>query len=152
MPLLPRNRGFTFVEILIAVSLLVLIGTFSVATFRALYQNSAERIVAQEIADALREARNNTIGSKNNTVYGVHIATSSVTRFVGATYTPGHASNTVYVFDGGATATGTFVTGGTSIVFTRLTGVPSATGTILIHNADMTSTTTVTIESTGLIE
>jgi prepilin-type N-terminal cleavage/methylation domain-containing protein len=147
----PRGQsGFTFVEILVVLAVLLIIGTMSIAGFRAMYQDSGERIVAQEIADALREARNNTIGAKNDTVYGVRVATSSVTRFIGSTYSMGNASNTVYTYDAGVTATGTLVN--TSIVFTRLTGAPSATGTIFVRNADGTSTTTITIESTGLVE
>ncbi len=146
------QRGFTLVEILVAVAILVIITTFSVTAFRNIYLRSAERIAGAEIADALREARTNSIGSKGNAIYGVHISTSTVTRFVGSTYVAGNASNTVYSFDGGALATGTLVTSGTSITFSRLTGTPSATGTIYVVDMDGTSTTTITIESTGLIQ
>jgi prepilin-type N-terminal cleavage/methylation domain-containing protein len=146
------QRGFTLVEILVVLTILIIIGVFSYSTFRGIYQASARRIVAEEVADALREARNNTIGSKSDTVYGVRVATSSVTRFSGLLYTPGHASNTVYTFSGGVTATGTIVSQGTNIVFALLTGTPSATGTILIQNGDRTSTTTISIGATGLIQ
>ncbi len=144
--------GFTLVEILTVLAVLLIIGTFSVTAFRGIYQGSGERTAALEIADALREARNNSISSKQDTVYGVRVASTSVTRFVGATYNPASASNTLYIFEAGAFATGTIVNAGTDIVFARLTGAPSATGTILVAGTDGTSTTTITIGATGLIQ
>jgi prepilin-type N-terminal cleavage/methylation domain-containing protein len=142
--------GFTFIEILISLAVLSIIATFTVTAFRNIYQDSAERVVAQEVSDAFREARNNTIGAKSDTVYGVRVSTSSVTRFVGGTYTAGSASNTVYMYDAGVRATGTLIN--TNVVFRRLTGEPNATGTIFVVRADSTSTTTVTLNATGLVE
>lgn len=148
----PRTKGFTFVEILTVLAVLLIISTLSVSAFRSIYLGSGQRTAVLEIADALREARNNSLAAKQDTVYGIRIASSSVTRFVGATYSLGNASNTVYQFEAGARATGTLVNSGTSIVFARLTGKPSATGTVLVTGSDGTSTTTITIGATGLIQ
>jgi prepilin-type N-terminal cleavage/methylation domain-containing protein len=147
-----RTRGFTFVEILVVLAVLLIIATFSIIAFRSLYEGSGERTAVVEITDALREARNNSISSKNDTVYGVRIASTSVTRFVGNTYSAGNASNTLYMFEAGAMATGTLVNAGTDIVFARLTGMPNVTGTVLVVGNDGTSTTTISIEATGLIQ
>jgi Tfp pilus assembly protein FimT len=147
-----RSLGFTLIEVLASLAVLMIIVLMSQSAFRSVYRNSGERIAVQEIADALREARNNTLSSKNDTVYGVRIASSSVTRFVGSTYSAGNASNTVYAFEAGAFATGTLVTSNTSIVFKRLTGAPSATGSIFVRDIDSMTTATITIEGTGLIQ
>lgn len=152
MTISPRTKGFTLIEILVVIAILLIIATFAVSAFRAMLQASGKRIAVVEITDALREARNNALSSKNDAVYGVRVASTSVTRFIGSTFTSGHASNTVYFFEAGAMATGTLVNDGVSIVFARLTGAPSATGTVLVVDSDRSGTTTVTIGATGLIQ
>lgn len=146
------RNGFTLVEILVVLSIIAIITTFSILGFRSMYQNSGLRIATEEVRNAFQVARSNTMSSKGDTVFGVHVASSSVTRFVGNTYSASNASNTIYYFEAGATATGTIVTNGINIVFTRLTGIPSATGTVIIEDSDRGSSTTVTIGATGLIQ
>ncbi len=145
-------RGFTLIEIIVAVAILMTFVTVTVIVFREIFWSAGESVGVQEVADALREARNNSIAAKSDSVYGVLVATSSITRFVGPTYSPSSASNTVYYFEAGAYATGTLVLNSTSIVFSRLTGMPSATGTIILVGSGGESTSTITIGATGLIE
>jgi Tfp pilus assembly protein FimT len=152
MVTLRSTRGFTYVEILTVLAIITVMSFMSLSAFRNVYRNGAERVTATEIADALREARNKTLSAHNDMVYGVRVGTSSVTRFVGSTYVEGNASNTVFYYEGGATATGTLVTNAVDIVFTRLTGAPSATGTIYVLDMDMLSTTTITLDGTGLVQ
>jgi Tfp pilus assembly protein FimT len=147
-----RIRGFTYIELIVVFTILALIAVFSVATFQSIVRNSAARVASLEVADALRVARSNTLAAKNDVVYGVRIASSSVTRFVGSVYVSGHASNTTYIFEAGTYATGTLAVSSTTITFARLTGMPSATGSILIYDMNGNPTATVTIEGTGLVE
>lgn len=146
------RAGFTFVEILVVIAIIALFAVVSIGTFRSMYHNSAQKTAVLEIADALRDSRNNTLGAANDSVYGVHVGTTSVTRFTGSSYVAGAATNETYVFEGGVSATGTIVTSGTDIVFARLTGVPSAVGTIVVEDSDLTSSTSVVLYKTGLVE
>jgi len=146
------SKGFTFIEILVVIAIVGIITSISYATFRAVYRTSAVRAAVLSVADSLREARNNTLGAQADSVYGVRVSTSSVTQFRGSTYIAGATTNEVYVFEGGVTATGTLVTNGTNIVFAHLSGLPSATGTITVQDSDQTSSTTLTIYGTGLVE
>jgi len=146
------KNGFTFVEILVVIAVMSIIATISAVTFQKFYHSSARTVAAQEIYMALRDARNNTLASEGDTVVGVHMSTSSVTRFTGSTYNPSDATNRTYSFIGGTIATGTLVTSGADIVFTRLTGTPSATGTVYVLDGEGTATSTIVIYASGLIE
>ena len=146
------SRGFTLIEILVVIAILATLAAVTLLAFRNVYRDSARRTAIVEIADAFRDSRNNTLGAVNDTVYGVRVGTSSVTRFTGNTYTLGAVTNEVYEYEGGVTATGTLVTNGIAVVFARLTGIPSATGTILVRDIDQAGSTSVRIQSTGLIE
>ncbi len=144
------SGGFTLVEIIVVIAILGVIATISVVAFVNMNKSSMLRAARDEVYGALSFARERTLASENNMVYGVHLSTSSVTRFDGGTYTAGSAGNVVYSFGAVVSATSTLITQNPNIIFQRLTGVPSATGTIFIRNGE--STTTVQIHGSGLVE
>lgn len=150
---IPRKYGFSIIEILVVIGILGIIIAISVLGFENMYRSSALRAGGSELYSALTEAQTKTLASKDGTVYGVHVSSTTVTRFVGPTYTAGAASSTVYTFEGGVTATSTFFTGGGNIIFNRLTGTPTIAGTTTIHvrNSTGSATTTIYIYGTGLI-
>jgi prepilin-type N-terminal cleavage/methylation domain-containing protein len=145
-------RGFTLLETVIVVAIIGSLAVVSMVVLQGLHRSSALRVGGSEVYRALTDARSKTLSSDGDTVYGVRIASTSVTRFEGATYSAGNSTNEVYTFEAGVTATGTIVTGGTSIVFRRLTGEPSATGTVYVRNESKTATTTVVVHASGLVE
>lgn len=146
-----HTRGFTFIEVLVVIAILFILVAISITTFQKMSISSSHRVVAQEIFSTLTTARNDTLASNNDTVYGVHFETGSTTLFQGSTFTEGDIDNVVYEFLGGTWATSTFITNNTDVVFKRLTGFPSATGTLYIVSPDGTATRTITIHDTGLI-
>lgn len=146
------RKGFTLVEILVVTVIIGIIAVVSAVSFKNMYSASSLRAGGEEVYRALSSARTNTLASQSDLVYGVFLATSTVTRFVGATYNAASTTNVVYTFTGGVTATSSLIANGTSIVFRRLTGAASASGTIYIRNSDGTSTTTLRIYSSGLVE
>jgi prepilin-type N-terminal cleavage/methylation domain-containing protein len=146
------ERGFSIPELLVVVAIIGIIASVSLSTFKNMHTHSALRAGGQGVYDALLTAREDTLASRNDTVYGVRISSTTVTRFTGSAYSAGSTTNKVYYFENGTTATGTLVTSGTDIVFRRLTGLPSATGTIYVRNSDGSSTTTLLINGSGLVE
>lgn len=149
---LPYNKGFTLLEILVVITILGILSAISVVALKDLYRYSALKVSTNGVYRAFTDARNRTLASEGDTVYGVFVGTSSVTRFVGSTYSIGASTNKVYYFTGGVSATGTIVSTALPVVFTRLTGQPSASGTVMMNNDTHTATNTITIYATGLIE
>lgn len=146
------ERGFTLAEIVVVSAIIALVALISAGTFQNLHRASGLRASAGEVYRAFTDARTKTLASEDDTVYGVRIATTSVIRFTGPTYSAGAATNITYTFGAGVTATGTLAVSGTNITFQRLTGKPSATGTVYLRDAGKGSTTTITIHASGLIE
>jgi prepilin-type N-terminal cleavage/methylation domain-containing protein len=147
-----QRRGFTFVEIIVALAVLSIICVISATAFRNMYRTSALRTSGTELFSALTEAQTKTLAAQNDTVYGVFVSSTTVTRFVGSTYSAATTSNKTYTFDGGVTATSSLITAGTPIVFAKVTGQPSVQGTIYLRTIDGSSTTTIVIYGSGLIE
>ncbi len=146
------TRGFTFVEIVIVIAVLFILAAISVVSFRNLLLSASYRVAVQEVYTQLTDARNDTLASENDTVYGVHFERGSTTYFIGDTFVEGTASNVVYEFEGGTYATSSFITNDVNVIFKRLSGLPTATGTILIIKSDGSATSTIEVHDSGLIE
>jgi prepilin-type N-terminal cleavage/methylation domain-containing protein len=147
-----RIEAFTLVEILVVIAILAIVVALTASGFRNMGRASALKIATEEVHSALSGARAKTLASDGDTVYGVRVGTSSVTRFTGTTYVVGDPQNVTYVFEGGVSATGTFVASSTDILFSRLTGASNASGTIRLVGESDFSSTTVRIHASGLIE
>ena len=145
-------RGFTFVELLVVMAVIGIIATISTATFRAMYQKATLESGTSEVFDALTDARAKTLASQGSSVYGVHFSSTTVTRFVGDTYTSGASTNSVYTFESSILATSSIISAGGNVLFSRLTGISNATGTIYVYDSSGAGTTTVIIHGSGLIE
>lgn len=147
-----NTKAFTLVELLIVLAILFIVALLSLVTIRTVYRHSALKTATQEVRGSLTEARTRTIAGTDDSVFGVHLSTSSVTRFTGATYSSTTSSNATYIFEGGVRATGTLVSMGGDIIFSRLTGETSASGTVYLVDSTIDATTSVTIYASGFVE
>ena len=102
------------------------------------------------IINMLRDARARTLSSKGDTQYGVHFEAGRAVLFVGNTYHAAAGTNEIYSLPAGVSISTITLGGGSDVVFARLSGMPSASGTITIQlKQDPAQTKTVTILATG---
>ncbi len=147
------KRGFTAAEFLIVIAILALLSIGTVSTFVGFRDSQALSKDTELVVETLRQARSQTLTSQNSSQYGVHIGTTNITLFAGATYTAGSASNQVFPLTSRDTVvTITLTGGGSDVVFKRLSGETSQNGTIVLTSASSSKTKTVTIYKTGLVE
>ncbi len=145
-----KNKGFTVIEVLVSLSILVILFGISLGVFYA--QRKAANIEndAQNVLTQLQKARNQTLSSVNNSSFGVRFTASSSALFEGTTYSQ---AGTLFTFPFSSNVTTSLTGGVTQVYFERLTGEPSATGTITFQsNAGTTTPQTIIIRATGLAE
>lgn len=148
-----RQQGFTYIEILVVLAVLMIVATLSSVSFQHMQSKAAREAGANELFNALNDARTKTLAHEQSSVYGVHVSSTTITRFMGSTFIPGASGNKVYVFEHTMRATSTlFDASGTTTVFTRLTGVPSVSGTIYVYDENGTGTSTIVLHKSGLVE
>jgi prepilin-type N-terminal cleavage/methylation domain-containing protein len=146
------RNGFTAIELLIAVSILTLLTAIILPVLSGFRKKETLLADAESVMELIAKARHDTLGAKMDMRYGVHLATTSVTYFVGTTYDSATTTNIVYNLDSGISIAGITLTGGGSdILFERLTGATQTNGTFrLEYDSDTTASTTITLTATGL--
>lgn len=146
------QRGFTFVELLVAIALIAVLVVFSATVVANLTQASALRTAVSDTKAAIVDARADTLAAEADTFHSVRIAEDHIVSYLGGTYDPDAAGNVVVHFPRAVRATTSLTDAVTDIAFSRLTGDASATGTITLFERDSGASTTLTIYRSGLIE
>ena len=113
------------VIVILSVVLAILISVFSG------FRSSGYLIdVETHIIGILRDARSQTLASRDNTQYGVHFETTKVVLFVGSTYNSSATTNKAYILPSGVRISNISFGGTSDVVYARLTGVPSVSGSV----------------------
>ncbi len=143
----------TLMEILIAIAIIMVLSALTYGTFNTIGATKAIDTNTQQALLELQKARSLALASKNETQFGVHFATSTITLFEGPSYASS-ATTTPTSLNSAVTITSIALTGGGSdVIFDRLTGKTSQSGTVtLTVTGKLTQSKTVKIYATGISE
>lgn len=147
-----KNRGFTVIELLASISIIVVLATIVFGSINSFRNSKALQIVSEDILSLLDEAKNNTLSSKNNYAYGVHFESAKIVLFQAPTYSDLNPNNKTIEIDNAVQIYGIALAGeGSGVIFQKLTGKTSQNGTIIIRlKSDNSKTKTIKIEGSGI--
>ncbi len=150
------TKGISALEIIIVISVIGILSAIILPNLSKFRDEQALATTTADIVSLLNEARVSTLSSINSSQYGVHFESSRAVLFAGTSFTEPNATNKEISFSsvvtiptsGGISIAG----GGSNIVFHRLTGGPTAYGTITIQlKSNSSRQKTITIGKTGLV-
>ena len=142
-----QTSGFTLIEVLLSVAIIGLITGMSLPVLASFNDRNDLDLTAQSIASQLRRAQTYTRGINGDSQWGVRAQNGSATLFKGSSYA---ARDTSY--DEPTTISSSIaVTGLSDLLFAKLDGTPSATGTITLTNTNTNETRTITINAKGMV-
>jgi Tfp pilus assembly protein FimT len=147
-----KIRGITVIEILFTVAILAVLSQISISVFSGLANSQALDRDVTIVANYIDKARTMSINSVNSLVHGIKFESSKITLFQSSTFS---LANTVDVYDIPAqtTISNISLTGAnTSLYFNKLTGVPSATGTITLTDSQGERSKSIIIYGTGVVD
>lgn len=136
-------RGFSLVEVIVALGILGLLLGLAVAGYRTFTRNINLETIAQQVIIVLDDARSRTVASLNDSQYGV--------RFQNNTYTLLANPNEVHTLPAGVEFSSIALAGGGSdVMFNRITGTTAQSGRVVVRLVDKPdSTQTITISAQG---
>lgn len=145
------KSGFTLLEILIALGLTAIIAGFIISGFQNYSRFQTYEYAVGTVKIAFEESRANAARAVAGSDHGIKIGSTTLTLFEGDTYSGSNPTNVVIDITG-AYLTHTLSSGSDEIVFSTLTGLPSATGTVTVQGIIYQASTTIEIEATGAIQ
>ena len=147
------NKGLTLLEIIVALSILFILGAIAVLAFSNYSKNSLLGEARARVISELNYARSETLASENKSSWGVHFETSRVVRFKGSSYSSSDTSNVPIDLPAGTTISSINLGGQTEVIFERLTGRTGNIGSIRIElTSNSQASTTINIYASGLAE
>jgi prepilin-type N-terminal cleavage/methylation domain-containing protein len=142
--------GFTVVELIIVVAIVSIIIGVLVTSFRDYANYQSFQATTAEVTAVLTEVQANAKVALNDEHHGFVIASDRIILFQGITYNPIDPANEVVVFSN-VTLTPTFTGGVSEVRLNKVTGIPSATGTIAVTGVQYGATKTITLNDAGVL-
>jgi prepilin-type N-terminal cleavage/methylation domain-containing protein len=140
-----QTRGFSLIELLIAISIILIVGAAITTSYTAARGTGEPLHDSYMYVDALREATLRARSMEYDTDWGVKITGGNTIVFSGSSYASRTASRD-HAYDSSDTLT---VGGVTEIVFAKFSGTPNTSGTTTFQNKY--ATTSVNVSATGVI-
>jgi type IV fimbrial biogenesis protein FimT len=142
------TRGFTLMEIVTAITIVLILLGIGIGTFYRQRSTSQIKPIADGIVAILEHAKADAVAGKNGSNFGVNFGSTTYTYFSGSSYNASDPNNLVNTISSQFVINDT-IAGGSSIIFARLSGTPSATGTITVSDTQDSSDTKIVSVGSG---
>lgn len=143
-----NKKGFTLIELLLSIALISALAYVSLPVYQSFQIKNDLNIAATTIVQSLRRAQMLSQNMEGDSSWGVLVASGNVTIFKGSSFASRDAA-----YDETTSISNAVTPSGVSeVVFSKLSGDPSTTGTITLNNS-ITSleSRTITINSKGMV-
>lgn len=144
-----NNKGFTLLETIVVITLIVAISIVSAVVFYNLKERKSVEKDVDSVVSIIDSTRKMSLNRKYDSAYGVLLSTTSIISFSGNTYSTGNKISE-YSLDKNNTISINLSSGTKEIDFKKVTGDLTATGTIVVGTSNYSKI--ITIYGTGLIE
>jgi len=151
------QRGFTVMEVLIVVAILVVLGAIVIGDYATYQKKTDLQNAVQEFIAVLQVAQERTLASDNGAQYGVHISTAVspniYTLFQGASYASRVTSyDQPHSVPKNVQFSSLNIGAANDIVFDRLVGTTANSGSLSLQNTvDTSQTKTLYISGQGTV-
>lgn len=145
------NNGFTLIEIIIAISIMVFLFSASILYYFATNESTKLSTATQDIISNIKLAKNRTVASLASSSYGLHFENSQYVMFRGASYSVSDPNNIFYAVPTGIEiANISLEGGGVNVIFDRITGRVVSNGSIDVRViSDTSKSKTINIPVSG---
>jgi len=149
-----NKNGFTLIEIIIVMSIIVFLISASIVSYRSFEKSTELEKTVQNIISTLKLSQSKTIASNEASPYGIHFESDKYISFKGSEYQPESVNNKIYNISNRLEIYNINLSGEENdIIFQRISGKTEQNGNISIKMiSDPTEFKTISIKSSGIIE
>lgn len=127
-------------ELILVIAIMGILATIVVPVGISYYKRSLVDDARDQAREILRKARSQSVLQKNDSRYGVSFWGHTITLFSGVSSTSNPSLNEDYVVVDRISFSGTLVN---PVYFAKRTGLPNATGTVVISDGETSRTITM---------
>lgn len=142
---LKKSAGFTLLEALLTFGLVAILAGISIPVYQSFQQRNDLDIAANTCVQSLRRAQTLSQATASDSSWGVYISTGNITIYQGTNY----ASRDENFDEFFSVPVSVSVTGSKEFVFSKMFGLPTAAGSVILASNNQTKT--ITINSNGTI-
>lgn len=147
-----KARGITIVELSVVIALIGIIILIMFPQFSRMRENQVIKNATVDILSVIEKARSQTLSSLNSSEYGVRFQPDRVIIFKGKVFSESATNNETINIISPASISNITLNGVSGnemdMYFNRLSGTPSASGTVTISTTNIQKI--VTISATGM--
>jgi len=149
-----RNKGFSLIEIVIALAILILIIGLAFASYRYFEKKTELETSTQKIVSILKTAQTKTLASEDDSSYGVHFEENRYILFKGETYQIETEENKVNQLPSRLEVSDIDLNNESiDVIFQKISGQTEQYGTIILSSIDQPENSkTINIQPSGQIE
>lgn len=153
-----HRRGFTLVELIIVVSLIVAFATLTIPLYAHFQTGQEVGTVAEAIAQGLREAQSRSMAGDGDRTWGVYFDDDpggngdKFVLFRGATYATRDAGFDLVTELADSVSLGSIsLAGGNAVIFSKLVGATGNTGSLVVSSTNNDSAT-IRVNAAGVVD
>lgn len=154
MPRYDQKRGFTLIEILVSVGIIVLLAAGALLSFSKSRNAQNLSTSGQDVLSLLRLAQSKSLAGEDNTSWGVSFPAANPDQYIlfrGTSFAASTFQETYTVARGIEIANVALAGGGRDVIFKRLTGETDQSGTFDIRTTTLSDVFSVTVASSGKV-
>ncbi len=146
------SKGFTLIELLLMFGILAVLAFVGLTSLGNFNTDKALTMETHDIVSLISKARSFTLSAKEGSAYGVHLEATKAVLYTGPTYASNASGNEAHTLNKEVTISAVSLAGGASdILFSKLTGATTQTGTITLASTRKTNhTKVITVTGTGI--
>lgn len=143
--------GVTLIELVVVIGIIAIISVLVLGYLKNTREERALAVTGDAAISFLREARSKTLASEEDAQYGVHFESGKIVLFRGLSYTEGDPFNIVNNLSSEIVISEINLGGTDNVIFSRLIGTASASGTVVISvNGNPLKNRVVNISGSGV--
>lgn len=145
------QNGFTLIEIIVVVGVLMLIAGGATLLFLSTQASNQREVIVSEMMSSLRESQMRAMNGESQSEFGVYFEANRYVEFQGTSFVEGQEGNIVNLLSAGVTIQNVGFNGADYVYYERLTGETNYEGSVDVVVIGIAGAKRISINKLGVV-